>query len=41
MTDYNVDNYTLNELLDILGLDLPATKADITEMTDLQIRMSR
>ena len=41
MTDYNVDNYTLNELLDIVGLELPATEADITEMTDLQIEKNK
>lgn len=37
MTDYNVDNYTLNELLEIIGLDLPVTKPEIIDMTNLQI----
>lgn len=30
-TDYNVDNYEINELIDVFGLDYPVTKDDIED----------
>jgi hypothetical protein len=31
--DYNVDNYEINELVDVIGLDYPVTKDDIEDAT--------
>lgn len=31
--DYNVDNYEINELIDIIGLEYPVTKEDIDDAT--------
>jgi len=31
--DYNVDNYEINELVDIIGVDYPVTKDDIEDAT--------
>lgn len=30
-SDYNVDNYEINELVDVIGLDYPVTKQDIED----------
>ena len=30
-SDYNVDNYEINELVDVIGLDYPVTKSDIED----------
>lgn len=36
--DYNVDNYEINELVDIIGLEYPVTKDDIDEAALLLIK---
>jgi hypothetical protein len=32
-SDYNVDNYEINELIDVIGIDYPVTKDDIEDAT--------